>query len=55
MNDVSLTGCFLNDVQSPEKTNKNVALINENSRDSIFFNVKILIFVLLLDNMFYLL
>jgi len=49
MNDVSLTG-ILNEFQSPDKqqhhmqhTNKNTALVhvlNENSRDSIFFNVK---------------
>jgi hypothetical protein len=44
MNDVSLTGCFLNDLQSPEKSNKNgqlVHILNENSRDSIFFNVSL--------------
>ena len=45
MNEVSLTGCFLNDLQSPEKgVAKNSALIhvlNENSRDSLFFNVNI--------------
>ena len=42
MNDVSLTGCFLNDIQSPEKPSKTssiVHVLNENSRDSIFFNV----------------
>ena len=48
MNDVSLTG-ILNEFQSPDKqqhhtqhTNKNTTLVhvlNENSRDSIFFNV----------------
>lgn len=43
MNDVSLTGCFLNDIQSPEKPSKTsgsiVHVLNENSRDSIFFNL----------------
>ena len=42
MNDVSLTSCYLNDIQSPEKSSKNgnmSHLLNENSRDSIFFNV----------------
>ena len=41
MNEFSLTG-LLTDLQSPEKTSKNTALVhvlNENSRDSIFFNV----------------
>jgi hypothetical protein len=48
MNDVSLTGCFLNDLQSPEKSNKNgslVNMLNENSRDSIFFNVSFFSYV----------
>ena len=47
MNDVSLTGCFLNDIQSPEKPSKTssiVHVLNENSRDSIFFNVSFLDF-----------
>jgi hypothetical protein len=42
MNDVSLTGCYLNDIHSPEKPSKNSTLsqiLNENSRDSMFFNV----------------
>ena len=56
MNDISLTGCFINDVQSPEKIGANggvgtrsagnnnnntsiIQILNENSRDSIFFNV----------------
>jgi|LakMenEpi03Aug12_release.lakeMendotaPanAssembly.Ray.scaffolds.fasta_scaffold6479440_1 hypothetical protein len=44
MNDVSLTG-ILNEFQSPDKHHmqhlgKNIAhALNENSRDSIFFNV----------------
>ncbi len=46
MNDVSLTQCFLNDLQSPEKPNRCinnqlVHMLNENSRDSIFFNVSL--------------
>lgn len=44
MNDVSLTGCFLNDLQSPEKQTKNtnlISVLNENSRDSIFLNVNV--------------
>lgn len=42
MNDVSLTGCFFNDLQSPDKSAKSsnlVHVLNENSRDSIFLNV----------------
>jgi hypothetical protein len=44
MNDVSLTGYFLNDMQSPEKNpNKNSLAgnlgISESSRDSILFNM----------------
>lgn len=42
MNDISLTGCFLNDIQSPEKPSKNgnmSQILNENSRDALFFNV----------------
>lgn len=42
MNDISLTGCFLNDMQSPEKASKNgnmPQILNENSRDALFFNV----------------
>jgi hypothetical protein len=42
MNDISLTGCFLNDMQSPEKPPKNgnmSQILNENSRDALFFNV----------------
>lgn len=59
MNDVSLTGCFLNDLQSPGKASssgmKNVGLIsamNDNSRDSIFLNVKDLINNFLSQNVF---
>lgn len=50
MNDVSLTG-ILNDFQSPDKYHSSaketalVHVLNENSRDSIFFNVKYFIFV----------
>ena len=50
MNDVSLTG-ILNDFQSPDKHHSSakgtalVHVLNENSRDSIFFNVKYFIFV----------
>jgi hypothetical protein len=42
MNDISLTGCFINDMQSPEKASKNgnmSQILNENSRDALFFNV----------------
>lgn len=51
MNDISLTGCFLNDIQSPGKATKHVVVgagggiigsMSENSRDSIFLNVTIL-------------
>ena len=37
MSDISLNG-FLNEMQSPEKRTI-LNLINENSRDSLFFNV----------------
>ena len=46
MNDVSLPSCFLNDLQSPQKPISTLkpSILNENSRDSLFFNV-ILIFI----------
>ncbi|CAF0748523.1 unnamed protein product [Brachionus calyciflorus] len=38
MNDVSLSGCFITDFQSPDKASKK-QIANEASRDSIFFNM----------------
>jgi hypothetical protein len=42
MGDVSLGACFINDLQATDKQCKSSGILqgmNENSRDSIFFNV----------------
>ena len=52
MNDVSLTGCLLNDMQSPGKVAKSVGQMNENSRDSIFLNVRRFFVIIIIIKIF---